>query len=488
MIAVIVAESTAAGVRAAFARLESLPADSLIELRLDTMDVPDPELVRESPRRVIATCRRPSERGLYRGFEADRENLLRRALAAGAAFIDVEHEVRPGWTWLPADHTLVSVHDFEGRGTEACRAAIKHLDGGAAYAKLALKAHNLADLIHLRILAQDAPGRLIVLGLGIAGTVTRALSHQTKAPWTYVRAQSDQAAPEGLAHIPTVDDFSTWGLLSEPPKYALGVLSDRAGDSIGPWMFNRLFQQHGIPATYLPISTSDPLSLKPFLLAWGLHGLSVTIPFKRAALSAADQVTPLAKRVGAANTLYIDRGQWIADNTDVIALRDGLLWGGREALAGGALVVGAGGAARAAIVALEQLGCPTSVTSRKPEQAQTLAKEFGIEAVPMPSVPPRILVNATPIGSTRDPDSLPVPADLLTSEQFVYDVTYGPRPSPLIRLARERGARVLTGVEMYALQAKEQLDRWFPDLSLGTRELLAATQFAIVKKFVRDSA
>jgi shikimate dehydrogenase len=197
------------------------------------------------------------------------------------------------------------------------------------------------------------------------------------------------------------------------------------------------------------------------LPAAGFRGVNVTIPHKEAALALADEATETAAAVGAANTLtFLPSGAIHADNTDVAGLLEALPIdpAGRTAL-----VLGAGGAARASVHALRSAGAAdVMVWNRTRERAERLVADLGGHVVDIPQ-PAEILVNCTSVG-LRETDlpfkSLPVEADTLGVGSYVADMVYRPGGTPLLAEAERRGATVVTGLEILVAQGAASFERW----------------------------
>jgi shikimate dehydrogenase len=240
-----------------------------------------------------------------------------------------------------------------------------------------------------------------------------------------------------------------------------GVVSRSAMHSLSPVMHNAAFAAGDVPAVYVPLCASDFADFERFSAAVGLEGASVTIPFKRDALAAARRAEPVAVSVGAANTLRRRDGAWEATNTDVegfLAPLDSEL----PSLQGvRAAVLGAGGAARAVVLALASRGARGEVHARRVEQAQEVAHDLAAAAGPWP--PPAgswdLLVNCTPLGGPDHRDDSPLPGGPFGG-RFVYDLTYGPGESRLLREARAAGCRTLDGLPMLVAQAERQFAWW----------------------------
>ena len=195
------------------------------------------------------------------------------------------------------------------------------------------------------------------------------------------------------------------------------------------------------------------------LPAAGFRGVNVTIPHKHAALALADDVTVAAQAIGAANTLTFEDGRIHADNTDA----PGLLTAIGEPVAGRtALVLGAGGAGRAAAWVLRTAGAQVSVWNRTPERATELAQALGVRGVETPE-PAEILVNCTSVGLYDGDDpfkTLPIEADEMSAGSLVVDLVYRAGGTQLIEVARMRGARVVDGLAVLVAQGAASFERW----------------------------
>ena len=200
------------------------------------------------------------------------------------------------------------------------------------------------------------------------------------------------------------------------------------------------------------------------LPAAGFRGVNVTIPHKEAALALADAASVAAREIGAANTLSFERdGAIHADNTDAPGLIDALGAAGWGPAGRTALVLGAGGAARAAVWALQGAGAArVEVWNRTPERARTLAGRFGATAVERPSAA-EIVVNCTSVG-LADEDApfkaLPLQADSLGAGSCVVDMVYRDGGTRLLEAARTRGADVIDGLEILVAQGAASFERW----------------------------
>lgn len=200
------------------------------------------------------------------------------------------------------------------------------------------------------------------------------------------------------------------------------------------------------------------------LPALGLAGVNVTVPHKVAVMALLDRIEDSARRAGACNTVTVGAdGKLTGLNTDIAGFAEPLA--GRGLAGRPAVVIGAGGAARAVLLALDALGCaPIQLRNRTADKARALATELGIavEAAGLdaPLPPAALLVNASSLGMTGSPpldlDLAPLPGDAL-----VYDIVYAPLETPLLAAARARGLATIDGLAMLVGQAAAAFERFF---------------------------
>ena len=259
------------------------------------------------------------------------------------------------------------------------------------------------------------------------------------------------------------------------------VLGFPVGHSLSPAMHNAAFAALGLDWRYvkLPVPPERFDETVRALPASGYRGANVTIPHKLAALALADEASDAARAIGAANTLTFENGRITADNTDAAGLLDAL----GEPPKGRALVLGAGGAGRAAAWALKQAGAEVLIWNRTPEKAEALAAELGIEAVRGP-VEADLLVNATSVGldpATTEDQALKQLALPGASCQVpaVVDLVYRPDGSvaPVTAWAARSGASVIDGLEILVRQGARSFELW-----TGRRPPLDAMRAALREK------
>jgi shikimate dehydrogenase len=241
-----------------------------------------------------------------------------------------------------------------------------------------------------------------------------------------------------------------------------GVLGFPVGHSRSPAMMSAAFHELGLDWRYLKLPVAPELFAETVraLPASGYVGANVTIPHKLAAAELADELSPAAAAIGAANTLSFADGRMEADNTDAAGFLDAL---GTDPAGLSAMVLGAGGAARAVVWALSRAGAEVSVWNRTPERAESLCGELGGSAVGRPTGA-ELLVNATSVGLAPATSEAEVLASLhlldVEPPELFVDLVYGTGPTPLSRWADRGGARVVDGLEVLVRQGARSLRLW----------------------------
>ena len=235
-----------------------------------------------------------------------------------------------------------------------------------------------------------------------------------------------------------------------------GVLGFPVAHSRSPAMMNAAFAELGLDWRYvhLPVAPERFEATVRALPGSGYRGANVTIPHKLAAHALCDELGEAARAIGAVNTLTFEAdGRIAGDNTDAGGLMDAL--GGERP--GRALVLGAGGAARAAVWALREAGSEVVIWNRTPSKGRALAEELGVSHAEHPEGDFALLVNSTSLGLAADDDIEGLP---LVDAPVVADLVYGAAPTPLVRWAAARSARVVDGLEVLVHQGARSLERW----------------------------
>lgn len=373
-----------------------------VELRLDLHpNASVREVRRRHGKPVIATVRRASDGGRFEGSEAERRRLFE--TAADADYVDVEVDADEAIA-PRRPRRITSFHDTGGVPEDLDAIFQRCLLRGGDLVKIAATPRSAREAF--RLLDLPVGG----IGMGPFGTFTRVL-----APLTY--CAREPVAPGMPTPGDLFDVFRVRRLGPAPKLY--GVAGDPIEHSRSPHLFNAAFERDGIDAAYVRFRVEDLASFWPAFVAHGGLGLSVTAPLKVQAARLATRPSEEVSECGSANTLLADGRAYSTDARALLELVPGGL--------GGALVMGAGGAARAALWALRRRGYRPRVWCRRPEEARALGAEFAPSPEPLP-----LVVNTTPLDP---PDA-----------GFVIDLRYGAGiPSP------RRGIDGLAFLEAQAL-------------------------------------
>lgn len=430
----------------------------LVELRVDS--VRDPSAAgalagRRLP--VIFTCRPAWEGGWFTGSEEERKRILLDAQKLGAEYLDVEW--RAGLDDVIAgrggEGIVLSTHDYDGVPNDLAPRARAMRSTGAAVVKLAVMPSRLTDNLALLPLTKDAGAPTLVIGMGEAGLPTRILPGRFGSPWTYT---GDGVAPGQIPTSVMCEQYSFRRVTDRTALY--GVVGRPVSHSISPAIHNAAFRAAGVDAVYLPLAASDFDDFRAFADAMSIAGASVTAPFKVDAFACAGEADAVSRRVHAVNTLKRNGQGWSACNTDVSGFLAPLE---AEMPVRGlrVTVLGAGGAARAAGIALASAGADVTFAARRPEQATDVASVTGGTVASWPPEPGSwdVLINTTPLGTAPRVDETPMPPGQFTG-RLVYDLVYNPIETRLLREARAAGCRTLGGLDMLIAQAHEQFEWW----------------------------
>ncbi|MFY9551213.1 MAG: type I 3-dehydroquinate dehydratase, partial [Thermoanaerobaculia bacterium] len=432
-----------------------------IEYRLDLAEevIPPGALLELDARPAILTHRSVSEGGRFSGGDEEYRRLVAAAYDAGAV-VDVEHArgLLADSAALPdRGRVIVSHHapfslpgDWQER-LSAMRATRAHA------VKLVAGAGDLAQSLRIAGLQRTQDGAAAIFPMGPASPPGRVLSALYGAALVYGPVERETAPGQ----ISLDDLLSVYEVQRSRKVEALfGILGASPSRSLSPRLYNTLFRTRGLPYVYLPLPISDfereaPTSLQndpPF------RGFAVTQPWKLPA-ARAGRASEDVEAVGAANTLFLERRRWRAENTDVDGVFDPLAdydtGEGRSAI-----VLGAGGAARAAIVAARRLGYEVAVAARRDGEADRVAEKLGVDSMAWADVSRSeadLYVNATPVG-WRDEEPSAVPPRLFEGRPLVFDCVYrrDGRETSTIREARAAGCPTIDGLRMLAAQAVRQ--------------------------------
>ena len=455
----------------AHARSEVESGEKFLEFRLDYLPDPMdgvkalPLFLEKNPEcTVLATCRRHQNHGKFDGSIGEQICILEAAVDAGAEAVDVEIEsaenaIEKLETLRSTSKLVLSYHNFEG--TPALEPIFKRMSKIAAYAyKIVTMARKPSDAHKMLALAKAHPReKLVVLAMGEPGFSTRVLAPSFGGLYTYAAPNAAEGTANGqvsarmLRHLYRVDKFTKAAKI-------YGVVADPVRHSISPSVHNRAFQSKRMDAVYLPFLVHSN-QLKDFFQmadALPLSGASITIPHKQKVLRYLDTVEPLARRIGAVNTIWKKAGKWRGTNTDAEGVTVPLAK--RLKLSKStALIVGNGGAARGAAFALADAGAKISLVGRNLDRVRALARVCNGEPLSREQAAAKmfdVVVHCTPMGMW--PHAEECFFDGQIPGKLVFDMVYNPRETMLLKRAKDQGCETIDGLAMFLEQAARQFE------------------------------
>lgn len=453
----------------------------LIELRLDDIGNPGEErlraLIRDAKKPTIVAVHGPEAFGRYAGTTSEHIEILRTAARAGASFVDVDWRMSLDLGEMPGKcHRIVSCHvtDHTPDDLKALHAEVERVQYEGDLIKIVTHAETCEDGLRVLAFVRAIGGGLIGFCSGAKGSFTRVLAPIFGSPFTYAAPAIIAGLPEPAATAPgqlRVNDLRAvlppTGTSEETAIFA--VLGNPVSHSWSPRVHGMALKAAHLDAVYVAL---EPESFEEFLSLANdpsFRGFSVTAPFKERAARCASTCDAATEATHAANTLVRESRGWRALNTDVSAVQETLerafrVHGstlGRPVSLGAAhtLVLGTGGAARAALQAVKQARGRASVSGRDAARTQALAREMSCSAVAWQDIQGLaydVLVHCTPMGSLAEPGKLAIPAEWIRPSTLVLDAVYRPIKTPLLVEAMKRGCTAVPGGEWFVRQARMQ--------------------------------
>jgi 3-dehydroquinate dehydratase/shikimate dehydrogenase len=301
--------------------------------------------------------------------------------------------------------------------------------------------------------------KLILLAMGEAGFPTRVLSPAWGGIYTYAAPNAAEGTASGQVSARLLRNLYRIEKFSKNAKI-FGVVADPVRHSISPNVHNRAFQARRLDAVYLPLLV-QPAQMKDFFAfadSLPLAGCSITIPHKQKIIRYLDAVDPLARRIGAVNTIWKKAGKWRGTNTDAAGVTVPLAKRVKLNQAS-ILIAGNGGAARGAAFALADAGAKISLVGRNLDRVRALARICGGEPLSREQAVQKhfdVVVHATPIGMWPNVKDCffedKIPGDI------VFDMVYNPLETLLLKKAKDQGREVIDGLQMFLEQASQQFE------------------------------
>ena len=448
---------------------------SFIEFRLDYLGTPSlffPKLksfVEYHPHvTLIATCRRAKAGGKFRGSIASEIDILCKAANMGCHLIDVEFEtatqLKPrDWDKLKkCAQVILSFHDF--RGTKKLDETFaKMAPYPADFIKIVTTANSLYDnVVMMKFLQSKSDSRAMIgVSMGEQGIISRTLAVRAGSIFTFGAANpGEETAPGMIAARTLLDTYRIEQVDAATRVY--GVVGDPIAHSLSPAMMNTAFRRENLNAVYLALHAKALSDLMQCVRDIPIHGFSVTMPYKTEIMKHLDKTDAVTQKIGACNTVIRGAdGHLYGFNTDVAGVIRPLEQ--RMAIAGSKfLVLGAGGAARAAVFGLKERGAEVYVLNRTVAAAQKLAKQAKAKCVQKSNLAKLTfdaIINATPVGMKGEKEK-PLLSEKEMNTRYAFEMVYSPAETKFTKMARAKGIHVIPGVEMFVHQGARQFEIW----------------------------
>ena len=448
--------------------------NTFLEFRLDYLSRPAlalPKIKRFTeyhPQVVaIATCRRKASGGRFLGSMASQLDLLGKAAVAGCHLVDIELQTaakcKPEQLQRLRNRAalILSHHDF--RGTKRLEETLdKMVAISADYYKIVSTATTLYDNVTMMKFLEKRSDKHSLIGLcmGEQGIISRVLGVRAGSVFTFASVSPDEKTAPG--QVTAQDLRNTYRIEQvDAATRVYGVAGDPVVHSLSPAIMNTALRRENVNGVYVALHAKALKDLLACVRDIPIHGLSITMPYKEAILKHLDNTDSHTTKIGACNT--------------VVRAQDGKLYGFNTDAAGVVrpleqritlekakiLVLGAGGAARAAVFGLKERGAEVYILNRSAGPAKKLAHRAHarvIKRADLKKLAFDVIINATPVGMGNTRES-PLNENEIKA-RYVFDMIYDPPETRLMKLAKAQGAQVIPGIEMFVHQAARQFEIW----------------------------
>jgi 3-dehydroquinate dehydratase/shikimate dehydrogenase len=417
---------------------------------------------------VIATCRRLASGGKFRGSIPSQLDLLSKASGMGCQIVDVELQTalkcKPVQLQKLRERSalVLSFHDF--RGTKKLDETLEKMRAFPAdFYKVVGTAQTLSDNVSMiQFLGRESDNDSIVgLCMGEQGIISRVLGVRAGSVFTFASVSPGEETAPG--QVTAQELRSVYRIESvDAATRVYGVAGDPVAHSLSPAIMNAAFRRENVNAVYLALHAKTLKDLLTCVREIPIHGLSITMPYKEAILPYLDNTDSHTTKIGACNTVVrAQDGKLYGFNTDTSGVVRPLERRLSTLQDARILVLGAGGAARAAVFGLAERGAEVFILNRSLEAAKKLARRAhgrSIKRADLKKYSFDVIINATPVGMGNHRET-PLQEKEINA-RYVFDMIYDPAETQLLTLAKQRGAQIIPGIEMFVHQAARQFEIW----------------------------
>lgn len=474
----------------------------VVELRIDYIkDVDLKRLLEKRTKPVIVTNRPIREGGRFNGSEEERIALLKLAIRLQADYVDIEHDsiqhlCKDTELRVPTK-IIVSYHNFRETPGDLTDIYKKLSQSGADILKIITYANNITDNVRIYRLLQQSQMTLISFCMGELGIISRILYKRFGSYLTFASLQAGKESAPGQISIHEL--LNTYQAQKQDKHSAIyGLIGNPVSHSISPIIHNTLFKELNFNGIYVPFKVDTIGDFMKEFRGLDVKGYSVTIPHKESVVNHLDAIDPIAKKIGAVNTIVNKGGQLVGFNTDCEAAIK-VLEGVNQVCCGGerpfaltkdmhlrgkkVTLIGAGGVARAIAFGLKDRQAQITIINRNYGRAQSLARDVGClvrKFDETQSLDTDILINATPVGMFPKINETPIDKNKLKPSMIVFDTIYNPIETKLLHEAKAQGCKTINGLSMFVHQAAAQFKLWTGRMpSVETIEAIAFEKLAV---------
>ncbi len=418
---------------------------------------------------VILTCRRVIDGGNYSESEKYRLTLLEGLLEGAFSYIDIEEDIKKSRLLQKAQEKaqkneieiIRSFHDFHSIPTDLYHRITKIAAKGCI-PKVAVTPHSMLDVIQIFRVEKELKhiDKKIVVGMGPYGTCTRILYKRVGSMLTYT---SDNEIAPGQISAKIMKTVYKADKVNER-THIYGIIGDPVLHTRSPYIQNPGFDGIKFNAIYVPFLVDSVRSF--FVLAEMLpvYGFSVTVPHKQAVLPYLGKITREVKQIGSCNTVVRANNLWKGTNTDYYGFIEPLLPLLQDGRIQHALVIGAGGAARAVVWALRNYGCKVTILNRDVKKAKSLAEvtmsNYDVLGNASLYESSHLIVQTTSLGMSGERDGDPIPDFTFTATHHVYELIYEPTYTKMLQRAHDKKATLYFGIDMLYRQGTLQFENF----------------------------
>lgn len=454
----------------------------IIELRIDYIKNIDLKcLLEKRTKPVIVTNRPVREGGKFDGSEEERIALLKRAIQLQADYVDIEHDsiqhlCRDTERRVPTK-IIVSYHNFHETPGDLTDIYKRLSQSGADIVKIVTLANNITDNVRIYRLLQQSQMPMISFSMGELGIISRILYKRFGSYLTFASLRSGKESAPGQISIHEL--LNTYQVQKQDKQSSVyGLIGNPVAHSISPIIHNTLFKEMNFNSVYVPFKVDNIGEFIKEFRGLDVKGYSVTIPHKESVVNHLDAIDPIAKKIGAVNTIVNKGGQLVGFNTDREAAIK-VLEGVNQVCSKGersfaltkdvhlkgkkVTLIGAGGVARAIAFGLKERQAQITIINRNYERAQSLARDVGCLCKKFDdpqALDADILINATPVGMFPNINETPIDKNKLKPNMIVFDTIYNPIETKLLHDAKTQGCKIVNGLSMFVHQAAAQFKLW----------------------------